>query len=201
MAPPDPAAACDLVIELLASGALVRSVGSRHGGERLVRLAHHGTEASAAQMRRERRCLRSRATDGGFGADRPDPFRRRAGRHHRIRNNHPGLIDDKDRALVERIAGLLAPPLGRPPAPGLTSIIINALIGASGAKGGIRTLTGCPTEFPARTLREEHSAPYLSSSGSVNSYRPSTSRPPDCLLMMCLRPTSCNHQFARTFQM
>jgi len=120
MAPPDPAAACDLVIELLLQGRWYGSVGIRaKEGERLVRLAHHGTEASAAQDAEGEAVLRSRATRMGaselivpirFGAEPVGIIE--------IRNNHPGLIDDKDRALVERIAGLLAPHLAahRPPA-------------------------------------------------------------------------------------
>src|SRR5258706_14537815 len=91
MAPPDPAAACDLVIELLLQGRWYGSVGIRaKEGERLVRLAHHGTEASAAQDAEGEAGLRSRGTrKGGWGLMGPIRFGAGAGGFLRIPNNKP----------------------------------------------------------------------------------------------------------------
>ncbi len=118
-APPDPAAACDRVVELLRQGRRYGSVGVlARKGDRLVRLAHRGAEPPAAKDATSATLDPDAVTRMGdreltvpvhFGAELVGVIE--------IHNDRPGSIDEEDRILVERVAGLLAPLLGarRPP--------------------------------------------------------------------------------------
>lgn len=94
-APSDPAAACDRAADLLRQG-------RRYGSVSI-------TSATPAPNAATRMGDRELIVPVRFGAEPVGIIE--------IRNDHPGSIDDEDRALVERVAGLLAPILGarRPP--------------------------------------------------------------------------------------